>query len=66
MNKLMTHTQKSQLPASLKNLIAAIESEKNMTPRRARELLTNADLKSEDLAPWVDLSILPRTAMAGN
>ncbi len=59
MNKLMTPTQKSQLPASLKNLIAAIESEKNMTPRRARELLTNADLKSEDLSPWVDFEHPP-------
>ena len=54
MNKLMTPTQKTQLPVSLKNLIAAIKSEKNMTPRLARELLKNADLKPEDLSPWVD------------
>ncbi|MFQ5673907.1 MAG: methyltransferase domain-containing protein [Nitrospinales bacterium] len=50
---------KSQLPAALKSLADRIETERHMTPRRARQLLLEAELRPEDLAPWVDFDHPP-------
>ena len=46
--------QSPQLPTSIQDLIERIEAEASMTPARARKLLQEANLQSEDLAPWAD------------
>ncbi len=46
--------QSPQLPASIQSLIEAVEAEASMTPARARDLLREANLQPEDLAPWAD------------
>jgi predicted metal-dependent enzyme (double-stranded beta helix superfamily) len=46
--------QSPPLPASIQNLIEAVEGEASMTPARARDLLREANLQPEDLAPWAD------------
>ena len=42
------------LPLSLQALIRTLEAEQELTPRRARDLLEQADIKAEDLLPWAD------------
>ncbi len=49
-----TVKDKALLPESIQRLIASIESEQDMTPYRARELLLEAQLKMEDLEAWAD------------
>ncbi len=45
---------KHSLPFAIQDLIRALEEEDEITPRRAQELLIQAELKEDDLAPWAD------------
>ncbi|MEC7640928.1 MAG: methyltransferase domain-containing protein [Nitrospinota bacterium] len=54
MEQLIASPEKTQLPARLQNLATAIEAEREMTPRLARQLLLKANLQPEDLASLVD------------
>jgi len=59
MGQIAAAAAKNQLPAALQNLAGQIEAEHRMTPRRARQLLLEAGLRPEDLAPWVDFGHPP-------
>jgi SAM-dependent methyltransferase/predicted metal-dependent enzyme (double-stranded beta helix superfamily) len=43
---------KDELPESIQGLISEIESEKEMSPRRAREILQNANVAENDIKKW--------------
>lgn len=40
------------LPFAIQDLIRTLERTKDLTPRKARELLLSANLQTEDLEPW--------------
>ena len=46
---------KHSLPFAIQDLIRALEETKDLTPRKARELLLSANLQAEDLEPWSQL-----------
>jgi len=42
------------LPFAIQDLIRSLESETDLTPRKARDLLIRADLKEDDLMTWAE------------
>ena len=46
---------KHSLPFAIQDLIRTLEETKDLTPRKARELLLSANLQAEDLEPWSQL-----------
>lgn len=51
---------KALLPGSLQDLIRNLEAAQELTPRRAQELLAQADINEDDLLPWADFEHSPR------
>ena len=51
----MAAMNKHRLPFAIQDLIRMLEETKDLTPRKARELLLSANLQSEDLEPWSEL-----------
>ena len=50
---------KHALPFSIQDLIRTLEAEQDLTPRRARDLLEQADIQQDDLMPWADFDHSP-------
>ncbi len=50
----MTTMNKHRLPFAIQDLIRSLESESDLNPRKARQLLIKAELKEEDLMHWAD------------
>jgi hypothetical protein len=51
----MAAMNKHRLPFAIQDLIRMLEETKDLTPRKARELLLSANLQAEDLEPWSEL-----------
>jgi SAM-dependent methyltransferase/predicted metal-dependent enzyme (double-stranded beta helix superfamily) len=51
----MAAMNKHRLPFAIQDLIRMLEEAKDLTPRKARELLLSANLQAEDLEPWSEL-----------
>jgi predicted metal-dependent enzyme (double-stranded beta helix superfamily) len=45
-----------QYPESIQKLIDLIKSNDNITPKRIKELIEEANIQPEDLAPWADFN----------
>ena len=53
---------KQALPTSLQKLVRTLQTARELTPRRAGDLLAQAEIAEADLLPWADFdhSSLPR------
>ena len=48
----MAAMNKHRLPFAIQDLIRMLEETKDLTPRKARQLLLSANLQAEDPEPW--------------